>query len=89
MNHLKSFEAFNESSDEKWIQKAIRKPGSLRKKLGKKKGEKITMSELESEIDKLEAKDKDKDKPGTQLNKKGAKKKRQLELAKTLKDINN
>lgn len=31
---------------EKWIQKAISKPGSLRKSLGVKKGEKIPPSKL-------------------------------------------
>lgn len=31
---------------EKWIQKAIKKPGSLRKSLGVKKGEKIPESKL-------------------------------------------
>jgi hypothetical protein len=32
---------------EKWIQKAIKKPGSLRKELGVKKGEKIPAKKLE------------------------------------------
>lgn len=31
---------------EKWIQKAIKKPGALRKALGVKKGEKIPLSKL-------------------------------------------
>lgn len=31
---------------EKWIQKAIKKPGALRKKLGVKKGQKIPASKL-------------------------------------------
>lgn len=31
---------------EKWIQKAIQKPGSLRKSLGVKKGEKIPAAKL-------------------------------------------
>lgn len=31
---------------EKWIQKAIKKPGSLRKTAGVKKGEKIPVSKL-------------------------------------------
>lgn len=31
---------------EKWIQKAIKKPGSLRKTLGAKKGEDIPVSKL-------------------------------------------
>jgi hypothetical protein len=33
---------------EKWIQKAISKPGSLRKSLGVKKGEKIPTAKLEA-----------------------------------------
>jgi hypothetical protein len=33
---------------EKWIQKAIKKPGSLRKTLGVKKGQKIPEKKLES-----------------------------------------
>jgi hypothetical protein len=33
---------------EKWIQKAIQKPGALKKELGVKKGEKIPASKLAS-----------------------------------------
>ena len=33
---------------EKWIQKAIKKPGALRKQLGVKKGEKIPTKKLAS-----------------------------------------
>ena len=33
---------------EKWIQKAIKKPGALRKSLGVKKGEKIPAAKLAS-----------------------------------------
>jgi|TARA_E500000081_G_C6076518_1_gene325595 hypothetical protein len=33
-------------SDKKWIQKAIKKPGALRKALGIKKGKKIPASKL-------------------------------------------
>ncbi len=33
-------------SDKKWIQKAIKKPGSLRKSLGVKKGQKIPAKKL-------------------------------------------
>ena len=33
---------------EKWIQKAIKKPGSLRKSLGVKTGEKIPAKKLEA-----------------------------------------
>jgi len=35
-------------SDKKFIQKAIKKPGALRKSLGIKKGEKIPASKLKS-----------------------------------------
>lgn len=34
------------SGDKKWIQKAIKKPGSLRKELHVKKGEKIPKAKL-------------------------------------------
>jgi len=80
-----SEEEFNEKK--KWIQDAIKHPGALKKSLGKKEGEKISKSEINSELSKLKAKDKDKKKPGTQLDKKDATKKRRLELAKTLKSI--
>lgn len=33
---------------EKWIQKAIKKPGALKKSLGVKKGEKIPAKKLEA-----------------------------------------
>ena len=35
-------------SDKKFIQKAIKKPGALRKSLGIKKGEKIPVSKLKA-----------------------------------------
>jgi hypothetical protein len=73
---------FNEKK--KWIQDAIKNPGALKKSLDKGKDEKISKKEIESELSKLKKKDKDKEKPGTQLNKKDATKKRRLELAKTL-----
>jgi hypothetical protein len=87
MDKLQSFESFNEEKKDKWIQDAIKKPGALKKSLGKDKDEKITKTEIEKELSKLKAKDKDKKKPGTQLDKKDATKKRRLELAKTLKSI--
>ena len=34
--------------DSKWIQKAVKKPGALRKELGVKKGQDIPMKKLES-----------------------------------------
>ena len=39
-------EETNESKS-KWIKDAIKKPGSLRKSLGKKEGEKISKSEID------------------------------------------
>lgn len=75
-------EEFNEKKN--WIKDAIKHPGALRKSLGKKDDEKISKKEIASELSKLKAKDKDKNKPGTQLDKKDATKKRRLELAKTL-----
>ena len=88
MKNIENFEQFNEKSSEKWIQKSISRPGALRKKLGKKKGEKISSTEIRSEISKLKKKDKDKSKPGIQgLSKKDLTKFRQLSLAKTLKGL--
>jgi len=80
--HDENEEEFNEKK--KWIQDAIKHPGALKKSLGKKDDEKISKKEIDSELSKLKAKDKDKKKPGTQLDKKDATKKRRLELAKTL-----
>ena len=84
---ISSFSSFNEEKKDKWIQDVIKKPGALKKSLGKGKDDKITKTEIEKELSKLKAKDKDKKKPGTQLDKKDATKKRRLELAKTLKSI--
>jgi hypothetical protein len=86
---IKKFENFNDNSEEfnekkNWIKDAIKHPGALKKSLGKKDDEKISKKEIDSELSKLKAKDKDKKKPGTQLDKKDATKKRRLELAKTL-----
>jgi len=82
---IKSFGSFNE--EKKWIKDAIKHPGALKKSLGKEEGEKLTKKEIQEEINKLKAKDKDKEKPGTQLDKKDATKKRRLELAKTLRSL--
>lgn len=87
MNTIKGFDSFNEKKKE-WIKDAIKKPGALKKQLGKDEDEKLTKKEIEKEIDKLEKKDKDPKKPGTQLGKKDATKKKRLELAKTLKKMN-
>jgi len=86
MKHLKKFN--EEKKSEKWIQDAIGKPGSLKKTLGKKRGETISKSEINSELDKLKNKDKDKSTKGVQgLSKADLKKFRRLNLAKTLKKI--
>ena len=84
---IKSFNSFNEAKGEKWIQDAIKNPGALKKSMGKKEGEKISKSEINAELAKLKAKDKDPKKPGAQLGKKDATKKRRLELAKTLSSL--
>lgn len=71
----------------KWIGDALRRPGALRKKLGKKKGEKITLAEIGDQLAKLNRKDKDPKKKGVQLSKKDSRTKKQLNLAKTLKSF--
>jgi len=86
MSNIKPFNSFNEAKKE-WIKDAIKKPGALKKSMGKDKEEKITKGEIEAELKKLKAKDKDPKKPGAQLGKKDATKKRRLELAKTLKGL--
>lgn len=87
MGTIKGFDSFNEKKKE-WIADAIKKPGALKKQLGKDEDEKLTKKEIEKEIKDLEKKDKDPKKKGTQLDKKDATKKRRLELAKTLKNMN-
>lgn len=83
-----SSEGTYEAKGEKWIQDAIKRPGSLRKKMKKGEGEKITSDEIKSELSKLKKKDKDKSKSGIQgLGKKDLQKFRQLQLAKTLKGL--
>ena len=56
---ISSFNSFNEEKKDKWIKDAIKHPGSLRKSLKKKEGEKITKSEIDSELQALKGKDKD------------------------------
>jgi hypothetical protein len=86
-------ESDEEESDEeeikeaKWIKDAIKKPGALRRSMNKKKGEKITKTEIDSELAALRGKDKDKEKPGVQLGKADAKKYKRLNLAKTLRNM--
>jgi hypothetical protein len=90
MENIKKFENFstNEGKKDKWIQDAIKKPGSLRKSLKKKEGEKITKSEIDSELQALKGKDKDPKKKGVQgLKGKDLSKFRKLNLARTLKSM--
>jgi hypothetical protein len=78
----------NEAKSEKWIQKAIKNPGALKKSMGKKDEDKISKKEIDSELAALKSKDKDKSKKGVQgLSKKDLTKFRRLNLAKTLKNL--
>ena len=90
MNHLKTFESFESPiiEEKNWIKDAIKNPGSLRKSLHKKKGQKISNSEIENEISILKNKDRDPDKKGIQLGQKDKKKYSRLNLAKTLRNMN-
>jgi hypothetical protein len=88
MKNIISFEDFTINEEENWIKDAIKHPGALRKSLGKKKGEKISKSEINSEIAELKAKDRDPKKPGVQLGKRDSRKYKRLNLAKTLKKMN-
>ena len=86
--NIQSFNSFNEEKSNKWIKEAIKKPGSLRKDLDKKEGEKISKNEIDSELQALKGKDKDPKKKGVQgLSKKDLAKYRKLNLAKTLKSL--
>jgi hypothetical protein len=91
MKRLKKFESFvDENYDdaaneaEKWISDAIKRPGALRRKMRKAKGEKITKKEIDSELAALRKKDRDRDRPGLQLGAADRRKHKQLVLAKTL-----
>lgn len=87
-NENENEEKTNTYESKKWIQSAIKKPGSLKKSMGKKPDEKISKSEIDSELQALRGKDKDKSKPGVQgLSKKDLTKYRRLNLAKTLKGL--
>lgn len=90
---IKRFEQFlsekkSEETEEKWIGGAIENPGSLRKHFDKKKGEKITKTEINDEIAELMRKDMDKKKPGAQLGKRDATLYKRLHLAKNLMGMN-
>lgn len=77
-----------ETKGEKWIQKAIKKPGSLKKSMGISKEEKISSSDLDKEMSKLKKKDSDPTKKGIQgLGKSDLTKLKRINLAKTLKNL--
>jgi hypothetical protein len=81
-----SFDEVELDESEKWIQKAIEKPGSLRKKLGVSKDEKITSSDMEDKLKELRKKDKEPKEKGIQgLSDKDLSTYRQILLAKKLK----
>jgi hypothetical protein len=77
----------SEKKSEKWIADAIKDKGALRKKMGKKEGEKISKAEIDAELAKLHKKDKDPKKKGDQLSPSDSKKKKELTLAKTLRGM--
>ena len=81
---IKSFDDFVGEAKKTWIKDIPMKKGALRKEMGKKKGEEITAQELAKSEAKLKKKDKDKKKPGLQLNKKDAKTHKRNVLAKNL-----
>ncbi len=86
MKNIKEFSSYlTEKGKEKWIAGAIKKPGALKKQMGKGGEETISKSEIESELSDLKKKDQDKSEPGVQgLSKGDLKKFRRLNLAKTL-----
>jgi len=95
MKKLIVFESFvdmiqekkKEKKDMKWIQKAIKKPGTLKKALGVPKDETIPVGKLNSKIEELEKIKKEKKEAGDKLDKKDKKMLRRLQLAKTLKEF--
>jgi hypothetical protein len=86
MSSLKRFDDF--INEKKWIKGAIEHPGALRRHFHKKEGEKITKTEIKDEISDLIKKDIDKKKPGAQLGKRDATLYKRLQLAKTLRGMN-
>lgn len=74
------FDYYMEQARDKWIQDAIKKPGALRKKMGKDDGQKLTIKELDEKKKQLE-------KGG--VTKSEGKTIKQINLAKTLKRISN
>jgi len=74
--------------EDKWIQKAIEKPGSLRRKMGLKKDEKLSPADIKNKLASLMTKDEDPNKKGVQgLGKRDLETYRQLNLAKTLRKL--
>ena len=65
------------------------KQGTVRKRLGIKKGEKIPLSKINKELARLKKMDKDDDKKGVQLGDKNQKYYKALQLSKTLKTTTN
>jgi len=65
------------------------KQGTVRKRLGIKKGEKVPMYKINKELARLRKMDKDKDKKGVQLGDKNQKYYKALQLSKTLKTTTN
>jgi hypothetical protein len=87
-NYINNNTMTQEKKGEKWIKDAIKNPGSLRKSMDKKEGEKISKKEIDSELEALKGKDKDPKKKGVQgLSKNDLAKYRKLNLAKTLKGL--
>lgn len=80
-SEIKSFDAFIGEAKKKWIGDIDMKKGALKKDLGK---EEITAEDIAKVEKKLKAKDKDKKKPGLQLDKKDAKTHKRAVLAKNL-----
>ena len=77
-----------ETKGEKWIQGAMKRPGALKKSMGKGKGEKISKSELDKEMSKLKKKDINPNKKGIQgLGKSDLIKLKRINFAKTLKKL--
>jgi|TARA_R110000744_G_scaffold3269_3_gene12654 hypothetical protein len=72
----------------KWIQGAVKRPGALRKKVGVKKGDKISLARINQEMRKLKSKDTNKAVPGVQgLTKADLRTYKQLNFAKTLRGM--
>lgn len=77
-----------EAKGEKWIQSAMKKPGALKKSMGKGKKEKISDTDLNKEMSKLKKKDTDPKKKGIQgLSKSDLTKLKRINFAKTLRKL--